>query len=177
MLIHDSYPDVLLFHSPLRGDFPSRWLQLLQWLLVSPLRVPDRVEESLCQAKPSHAKPSQAKPSQAKPSQAKRNGAKRSETKRNEAKRNEAKRNEAKRSETKRSETKRNEAKRSETKRSEAKFTVPHSSLCCTFHNAAHFPSRCFLGKTLHNIGRTSRPSLYFICTLTSSNKARLLMI
>ena len=36
LLIHDSYPDVLLFHSLLCGDFPSRWLQLLQWPLVSP---------------------------------------------------------------------------------------------------------------------------------------------
>ena len=42
MLIHDSYPDVRLFHSPLRGDFPSRWLQLLQWPLVSKLGVPDQ---------------------------------------------------------------------------------------------------------------------------------------
>ena len=49
VLIHDSYPDVLLFHSLLRGDFPSRWLQLPQCPLVSPLGVPDRVEESLLQ--------------------------------------------------------------------------------------------------------------------------------
>jgi len=40
---------VLLFHSLLRGDFPSRWLQLLQWPLVSLLGVPDQVEESLLQ--------------------------------------------------------------------------------------------------------------------------------
>ena len=39
VLIHDSYPDVRLFHSPLRGCFPSRWLQLLQWSLVSQLGV------------------------------------------------------------------------------------------------------------------------------------------
>ena len=32
---HDSYPDVQLFHSLLHCDFPSRWLQLLQWPLVS----------------------------------------------------------------------------------------------------------------------------------------------
>ena len=37
------------FHSLLRGDFPSRWLQLLQWPLVSLLDVPDQVEESLLQ--------------------------------------------------------------------------------------------------------------------------------
>ena len=49
VLIHDLYPDVWLFHSRLRGDFPSRWLQLLQWSLVSPLGVPDQVEESLLQ--------------------------------------------------------------------------------------------------------------------------------
>ena len=47
VLIHDSYPDVRLFHSLLRGDFPSRWLQLLQRPLVSPLGVPDQVEESV----------------------------------------------------------------------------------------------------------------------------------
>ena len=35
VLLHDSYPDLRLFHSPLRGDFPSRWLQLLQWPLAS----------------------------------------------------------------------------------------------------------------------------------------------
>ena len=46
MLIRDSYPDVLLFHSLLRGDLPSRWLQLLQLALMSLLGVPDRVEES-----------------------------------------------------------------------------------------------------------------------------------
>jgi len=40
---------VRLFHSLLRVDFPSRWLQLLQWPLVSLLGVPDRVEESLLQ--------------------------------------------------------------------------------------------------------------------------------
>ena len=39
----------MLFHSLLRGDFPSRWLQLLQCPLVSLLDVPDRVEESLLQ--------------------------------------------------------------------------------------------------------------------------------
>ena len=49
VLIHDSYPDVMLFHSLLRGDFPSRWLQLLQWPLVSLLGVPNQVEESLLQ--------------------------------------------------------------------------------------------------------------------------------
>ena len=49
VLIDDSYPDVRLFHSLLRGDFPSRWLQLLQWSLVSLLGVPDQVEESLLQ--------------------------------------------------------------------------------------------------------------------------------
>ena len=47
VLIHDSYPDVRLFHSLLRGDFPSRWLKLLQWPLVSQLGVPDQVEERL----------------------------------------------------------------------------------------------------------------------------------
>jgi len=47
VLIYDPYPDMRLFHSRLRGDFPSRWLQLLQWPLVSLLDVPDRVEESL----------------------------------------------------------------------------------------------------------------------------------
>ena len=49
VLIHDSYPDVRLFHSLLRGDFPSRWLHLLQCPLVSPLGVPDQVEDSLLQ--------------------------------------------------------------------------------------------------------------------------------
>ena len=49
VLIHDSHPDVRLFHSLLRGDFPSQWLQLLQCPLVSPLGVPDRVEDSLLQ--------------------------------------------------------------------------------------------------------------------------------
>ena len=34
VLIHDSYPDVRLFHTLLRGDFPSWWLQLLQWPLL-----------------------------------------------------------------------------------------------------------------------------------------------
>ena len=43
VLIHDSYPDVQLFHSLLLGDFLSRWLQLLQWSLVSLLGVPDQV--------------------------------------------------------------------------------------------------------------------------------------
>ena len=49
VLNHDSYPDVRLFNSLLRGDFPSRWLQLLLWPLVSLLGVPDEVEESLLQ--------------------------------------------------------------------------------------------------------------------------------
>ena len=49
VLIRDSYPDVRLFHSLLRGNFPSGWLQLLQCPLVSLLGVPDRVEESLLQ--------------------------------------------------------------------------------------------------------------------------------
>jgi len=49
VLIHDTYPYVRLFHSLLRGDFPSRWLQLLQWPLMSPLGVPDQVKESLLQ--------------------------------------------------------------------------------------------------------------------------------
>jgi len=49
VLIHDSYPDVRLFHALLRGDFPSRWLQLPQWPLVSLLGMPDLVEESLLQ--------------------------------------------------------------------------------------------------------------------------------
>jgi len=48
---HDSYPDVQLFHALLHGNFPSRWLQLLQWPLVSLLGVPDLVEESLLQNK------------------------------------------------------------------------------------------------------------------------------
>ena len=52
MLIHDSYPDVRLFHSLLRGDFLSRWLQLLQWPLASPLGVPDQVEESVTELMP-----------------------------------------------------------------------------------------------------------------------------
>ena len=45
VLIHDSYPYVRLFHSLLRGDFPSRWLQLVP--LVSLLGLSDQVEESL----------------------------------------------------------------------------------------------------------------------------------
>jgi len=49
VLIHDSYSDVRLFHVLLRGNFPSRWLQLLQWPLVSLLSVPDLVEKSLLQ--------------------------------------------------------------------------------------------------------------------------------
>jgi len=49
VLIHDSYPDVQLFHSTLRGDFPSRWLQLLQCPLVSLMGVPDQFEDSLLQ--------------------------------------------------------------------------------------------------------------------------------
>ena len=36
-----------LYKSVLRGNLPSRWLQLLQWPLVSLLGVPDQVEESL----------------------------------------------------------------------------------------------------------------------------------
>ena len=47
--IHDSQPDVPLFHFLLRGHFPSRCLQLLQWPLVSLQCVPNRVEESLLQ--------------------------------------------------------------------------------------------------------------------------------
>jgi len=47
VLIHDSYSDVRLFHALLCSDFPSQWLQLLQWPLVSLLDVPDLVEESL----------------------------------------------------------------------------------------------------------------------------------
>ena len=47
VVIHDSYPDVRLFHSLLCSDVPSRWLQLLQWPLVSLLGVPDQVSESL----------------------------------------------------------------------------------------------------------------------------------
>jgi len=46
---NDSYPNVWLFHSLLRGDFPSRWLQLLQWPMVSLLGVLDQVKESLLQ--------------------------------------------------------------------------------------------------------------------------------
>jgi len=38
---------VRLFHLLLRGDFPSRWLQLLQWPLVTLLGVSDQVQESL----------------------------------------------------------------------------------------------------------------------------------
>ena len=49
VLIHDSYPDVRLFLSLLRDEFSSRWFQLLQCPLVSPLGVPDQVEESLLQ--------------------------------------------------------------------------------------------------------------------------------
>ena len=44
VLIHDSYPDVRLFHWLLRGDFPSRWLQLLQWPRVSLLGAPDLLQ-------------------------------------------------------------------------------------------------------------------------------------
>ena len=47
VLIHDSHPDVRLFHSLLCSDFPSRWPQLLQWPLVSLLSVHDQVKESL----------------------------------------------------------------------------------------------------------------------------------
>jgi hypothetical protein len=39
VLIHDSYPDMRLFHSLLRGDFTSGWLQPLQWPLASLLGV------------------------------------------------------------------------------------------------------------------------------------------
>ena len=49
VLIHYSYPYVRLFNSLSRGDFPSRWLQLLQWPPMSLLGVPDQVEESLLQ--------------------------------------------------------------------------------------------------------------------------------
>ena len=49
VMIHDSYPDVRVFHSLLRGNFPSRWFQLLKWPLVSLLGVADQVEESLLQ--------------------------------------------------------------------------------------------------------------------------------
>ena len=52
VLIHDSYSDVRLFHSLLRGDFPSRWLQLLHWPLVSLLGVPDQVEDSVTELMP-----------------------------------------------------------------------------------------------------------------------------
>jgi len=48
VLIHDSYPDVRLFHSLLCGSFPSRWLQLLQWPMVSLLGVPDQVKKRVC---------------------------------------------------------------------------------------------------------------------------------
>jgi len=47
VLIRDSYPDVLLCHSPLHSDLPSRCLQLLQCPLVSLQGVPDWVEESV----------------------------------------------------------------------------------------------------------------------------------
>jgi len=36
----------------LRGDFPSQWLQLLKWPLVSLLGMPDLVEESLTELTP-----------------------------------------------------------------------------------------------------------------------------
>ena len=49
LLIRDSYPDVPLFQSLLRGDFISQWLQLLQHPLVSLLVVSDRVGGSLLQ--------------------------------------------------------------------------------------------------------------------------------
>ena len=49
VLVHDSYPNVRLFRSLLHGDFPSRWLQLLQWPLVSLPGVPEQVKESLLQ--------------------------------------------------------------------------------------------------------------------------------
>ena len=48
----DSNPDVQLFHSLLRGDSRSRWLQLLQWPLVSLLGVPDQVQESVTELMP-----------------------------------------------------------------------------------------------------------------------------
>ena len=44
MLINDSHPDVRVFHSLLRGDFPSRWLQLLQWPLTTGCAWPGRGE-------------------------------------------------------------------------------------------------------------------------------------
>jgi len=44
-----SFFHVVSIHSLLRGDFPSSWLQLLECPLVSPLGVPDQVEESLLQ--------------------------------------------------------------------------------------------------------------------------------
>ena len=40
------------FHPLLRVDFPSRWLQLLKLPLVSPLGVPDQVEESVTELMP-----------------------------------------------------------------------------------------------------------------------------
>jgi hypothetical protein len=52
VLIHDSYPGVRLYHSLLCGDFPSWFLQLLQWPVVSLLGVPDRVEESVTELMP-----------------------------------------------------------------------------------------------------------------------------
>ena len=52
VLIHHLYPDVRLFHTLLLGDFPSRWLQPLQWPLVSLLGVPDRVEDSVTELMP-----------------------------------------------------------------------------------------------------------------------------
>ena len=39
---HGVEENIWNFHSLSRGDFPSRWLQPLQCLLVSPLGVPDR---------------------------------------------------------------------------------------------------------------------------------------
>jgi len=51
-LFNDSHSDVRLFHSLLRCDFPSRWLQLLQCPLVSLLDVPDQVEESVTELMP-----------------------------------------------------------------------------------------------------------------------------
>jgi len=49
VLIHVSYPDVRLLYALLRVDFPSRWLKLLQWLLVSLLSMPALAKESLLQ--------------------------------------------------------------------------------------------------------------------------------
>ena len=58
VLIQDSYPDVRLFHSLLRGDFASRGLQLLQCPLVSPLGVPDKSRTVCYRTNAVHALPS-----------------------------------------------------------------------------------------------------------------------